>query len=361
MKDNIRVDKSTAGAMILGGAILGGGGGGAIADGKNIANNALSAGFSSIKSCHSLNPDEIIVTVSIVGAPSTGANSLSAQDYARSFELFLDRSKIDVHGIVTNEIGAFAIANGWIQSTQLGIPVIDAPCNGRAHPTGMMGAMGLNRVENYLSMQAVVGGNSRKGTHVEAFFSGSLEEVSQKVLQASIKAEGFVAVTRNPVPAAYVLEHGAPGAIYMALSLGRIFHLHRKPEPDVVLSELPSRFHAKVIAHGIVEESNLAMRGGFDVGSFSVESDGKRFETAFCNEYMVLKSGGMRIATFPDLIMTLDAETGMPIISSEIQEGLSIIIFVIPAKHLILGAGVKDPLLYQPIEKCIDKQFQIKT
>lgn len=357
MEDGIRVDRATADTLIMGGAVLGGGGGGTIIDGRNLARNALSAGFFSINSSHSIHPDDIVVTVSIVGAPSVGASSLSPQDYVRSLELFLAKSKIPVHGIITNEIGAFAIANGWIQSTHLGIPVIDAPCNGRAHPTGMMGAMGLNKVDDYLSMQAVVGGDTSDGTRVEEFFSGPLQKVSEKVLQASLSAHGFVAVTRNPVPAAYVIEHGAPGAISMALSLGSIFHTPNTPVTESVLSGLTSRFHADIITRGNVEKAHLMLRDGFDVGSFSIVVDGTVFHITFCNEYMTLEANGVRIASFPDLIMTLDAMTGMPIISSEIHEGSSIIIFVIPARYLILGAGVKDASLYQPIEYLINKKF----
>ena len=49
----------------------------------------------------------------------------------------------------------------------LGIPLIDAPCNGRAHPTGVMGSLNLHRDPNYITTMTCVGGRKELGRHVE--------------------------------------------------------------------------------------------------------------------------------------------------------------------------------------------------
>ncbi len=76
----IKVDKVTAEAAILGGAILGGGGGGWLEEGKRLAEFALAHGFASIFPLEALNPDELLLTVSAVGAPSARQAKLSPED-----------------------------------------------------------------------------------------------------------------------------------------------------------------------------------------------------------------------------------------------------------------------------------------
>ena len=70
--------------------------------------------------------------------------------------------------------GGEATVNGWLQAAVLGLPLVDLPCNGRAHPTGVMGSMNLHKITDYKTVQACVGGNPETGSHVECFF----EEVS---------------------------------------------------------------------------------------------------------------------------------------------------------------------------------------
>ncbi len=47
--------------------------------------------------------------------------------------------------------------NGWLEASMLGIPLIDAPCNGRAHPTGVMGSLNLHRDPNYITTMTLCG------------------------------------------------------------------------------------------------------------------------------------------------------------------------------------------------------------
>ena len=81
----------------------------------------------------------------------------------------------------------------------LGIPLIDAPCNGRAHPTGVMGSLNLHRDPNYITTMTCVGGRKELGRHVECTVTGSIDHCSKLVRAAAVEAGGLVAVIRNPV------------------------------------------------------------------------------------------------------------------------------------------------------------------
>ena len=81
------------------------------------------------------------------------------------------------------------------------------------------------------------------------------------------------------------------------------------------------------------------------------------FETTFWNEYMTLESRGERLATFPDLIMTLDAGSGLPVTTAEVKEGQTVILFVVPADRLILGEGMRCMELMEEIEPVVGKKI----
>ncbi|MBB6283607.1 DUF917 family protein [Geobacillus subterraneus] len=199
---SIQLNHRTLEAAVLGGAVLGGGGGGWIEEGMRIGRLALEVGQPQLITIDDLQDDDLLVTVSNVGAPAAKDQYVKPVHYLRSLELLIQNLERRVHGIITNENGAGTMINGWFQSAVTGIPVVDAPCNGRAHPTGSMGSMNLSELDDYVSVQAAVGGKGRN--YVEISASGSLDKISSLIRKVSVDAGGTVAVTRNPVRAAYV-------------------------------------------------------------------------------------------------------------------------------------------------------------
>jgi len=355
---NIIIDNIIVESALIGGAILGGGGGGWIEEGKKLASLALEKGFSEILSLDFLDPSSLLLTVSAVGAPSAGPAHLLPEDYVRAVELFLEKSQAEISGLISSEIGGLAIVNGWFQSASLGIPVVDAPADGRAHPLGLMGSMGLHKIKDYISQQAVVG-RTREGRLVETFLVGSIEETARTTRELAAELSGLVAVARNPVEAGYVRDHGAPGAIRQAISLGKLFKEKRLAGLDSqkIMASILDFLGEGNFFRGKVKKYILCQKEGFDLGLIQIESSSGEYELTFWNEYMTLEKGRERLATFPDLIMTFEAETASPLISAAIKEGMEIIVLSVPAQRLILGAGVKDPLLLKKIETTIDREI----
>ncbi len=82
-------------------------------------------------------------TVSALGAPAAPEKFVKPMDYVRTVETITDFLGIPVYGLITNEMGGLSSVNGLTHSAVLGIPVMDASCNGRAYPMAAMGAMSL--------------------------------------------------------------------------------------------------------------------------------------------------------------------------------------------------------------------------
>ncbi|MGQ9579306.1 MAG: S-methyl thiohydantoin desulfurase domain-containing protein, partial [Candidatus Aminicenantales bacterium] len=349
------VDETVAEAAIIGGAILGGGGGGWVEEGRRLAQFALKEGFREILPLEAFEPGKNILTVSAVGAPSAGADVLLPEDYVRAVELFLEKSSQEICGLMSSEVGAMAVANGWVQSAYLGIPAVDAAANGRAHPLGLMGSMGLHREKGFVSRQAAVGRRPSTGTQVERFFEGSIEETSQAVRNMAAELGGMVAVARHPIPADYIRQNGAPGAIGHAVSLGRAYQAQSKYSPLHSISAVKDKFGVGIILTGRVKKVRVSQNAGFDVGQVAVETKEGEAELRFLNEYMTLELNKLRLATFPDLIMTFEAGSAMPLITAAVKKDIEVFILTVPAAKLILGAGVNDPDLLGRLESVIGK------
>lgn len=353
----MRIDEKMVEAAVSGGAILGGGGGGWIDEGLRLGHFAWKSGFRDIRSIETVADDAMLLTVSGVGAPSAGSHALAPEDYVRAVELFLEKTRARVSGFISSEVGALGVVNGWVQSAALQIPVVDAPANGRAHPLGLMGSMGLHRLADYVSRQTAVGGKREGGNRVEAFFEGPLAEVSAKVREVAVNAGGMVAVARNLISAGYVRKNGAPGAITMARQLGDIWLERRKAGPKGTLKAIYDFLGAGFMVEARVDEITLRTEGGLDVGMIHLRTPIDSYELTFWNEYMTLERNRRRLATFPDLIVTFDANTATPLISVQIKEGQDAAVIAVPAARLILGEGMRDDLLLGQVEVAIGKEI----
>ncbi|MGI6632465.1 MAG: DUF917 domain-containing protein [Bacillota bacterium] len=371
-------------AAVAGGSFYGGGGGGSPALGLRLGRLAL--GLESEKPLHragasgaeapspgasgrpgrpwmisldEVPDDAILLTVSAVGSPAGKGHHAGPEEYARAVDLFCRQTGIKVAGLITNECGGLATVNGWIQSAATGLPIVDAPCNGRAHPTGTMGSMGLHLDPHYESLQTVVGGSREDGTYLEVLIRGNLEFAGNVVRQAAAQAGGLVAVARNPVTAAYARDYGAIGAVAKCVEVGR--EMISAPSAEARIAATARASGGTVAVRGVVAKKELVSAGGFDTGTLVVkdEDSGENYEITFWNEYITLERLGAaesRLATFPDLIATIDAESGYPVSSADVKEGQRVAVVTVPASMLLLGAGVKDPGLYAAVERTVGKE-----
>lgn len=343
--------------LVIGGALLGGGGGGDPEKGRRFAQAALSLGTPELIPLEAMPPDATVVTVALVGAPAAEEQYVEPEDLARSLRLLQETFGVRIDAINGNENGGFASVNGWVQSALLGIPVVDAPCNGRAHPTALMGAMGLHRVPGYLSRQSAVGGAGRR--RLEMAVSGSVEIASAMVRHASVQAGGVVAVARNPVSAAYLAAHGAPGALAMARRVGEAMLAAMPSGGEAVWSAAADVLGGRVVDVGTVLQVSMETSGGFDRGTVTVRG-ARTWEITVWNEYMTLEDDGDREATFPDLIATLD-ERGMPRTSAELRQGMTVAVLAAPRERLLLGAGVRDRELLDAAGAAVGKDLRRRT
>jgi DUF917 family protein len=346
------MDREVVQSAAYGGALLGGGGGGSISEGLQLGQLALEVGRPRLVNLDELGDEAILITVSAVGAPAAKDQYLEPIHYVQALQLLIEHLDDPVAGLITNENGGLATLNGWFQSAVTGIPVVDAPCNGRAHPTGAMGSMGLDGVDGYVSQQAVVGGDPNAHRHVRFYAEGSLDSVAHLVRQAAVEAGGLIAVARNPVTVAYARERAAPGALRQATEIGRALLAAESP-----LDAAQAACHllgGEVVCQASVQRVAIQTQGGFDVGQIELQGG---YVLTFWNEYMTLEREGQRLATFPDLIATLSTDEIRPLTSAEIKDGQEVYLIQVPKEGLRLGAGMRRPELFQIAEEAVGKEM----
>ena len=337
--------------LSLGAQVLGGGGGGSAEQGLRSAAAALEMGPVELLPAEALPEEALVATVSGVGAPSRGGAMYTSAHYLRALELLEQRLGQSVAAFLPSEMGGNAAFGPFLTAAARGLPLVDAACDGRAHPLGTMGSLGLTRVPEYLSLQAACGGSQADGTYTELACAGSVAAAAGLCRKAADLAGGRVAVVRNPVTAGYLRRTGALGAYTQALALGRAMETAAPADrPEAAMEVLGGR----VVLRGRVTECRLVSEGGLDHGEAVVEG-GRRYRLTFYNEYMTLEDGEERLATFPDLITTFDTAAGAVVTTAGLREGMEITVTAADRRRLLLSAGVRDEALYAPLEQIVDR------
>ena len=215
----MKLTKTIGKEILLGSWFLGGGGGGLPEGGEAVLEQVLQTGEVVFRDVAELSDDEVIVTASLVGSPASTTSCIKDVHYRQVYDWFCLNNQKPLSAVVTNEPGGHSVTNGWMLSAITGLPMLDAACNGRAHPTGVMGAMGLNAIPDYRSLQTAAGGDGPREIGITA--TGTVDGTSQMVRMAAVQAGGYVTVLRNPVTAAYFRENASVGVVSQARMIGQ--------------------------------------------------------------------------------------------------------------------------------------------
>ena len=349
----LKIDESSIEALAIGGLILGGGGGGGMAGGIANAKQSLTDNKSpNIIKVEDLPAQATVLTISAVGAPSSTDQYVETEDFVKIVELFEKNYDVKVDAVITNEMGGGSSFNAFLPSALKGIPMVDASCNGRAHPLGTMGAMGLAEMPNYVTQQTAVGGNPAKNQTVQLVTQGSVQATSTLVRQAAVEAGGLVVVARNPVSKEFILENAALGTLTQSYEVGEAFLKGTTPREKV--ENVAEYLEGSLVCEGVVEDFELRMTGGLDEGKFTINDQGDAYTLFIWNEYMAMDKNGERQNTFPDLLMSFDQETGLPVTTAELKAGQAIFVLQVPYQKLALGGGMYEASGYKKIEETLN-------
>ena len=338
------ITKDDVKALAIGGTILGGGGGGSPENGLLEGYLALELGKVELWSPEGAIPEWKVITSAALGAPTQRGNT-KPMHFIRAAQLLRDIG-VDFQGIIAAENGGRNSFGGWMIAAALELPVVDTPGDGRAHPTALMGSMGLHKTK-YDSVKVGV----TEGSAVVSW--GSLQTTGAAIRAQAGYMKALVAMVRDPVPVSYTLEHGAPGAIKLAIDLGYKY-LEAGDSPDKRVRAATDFLGGELICMAEIVEKPIEAKGGFDVGVMKLVSGSDVWELSYVNEYMTLEKDGKRLATFPDLMTTFN-EQGEPKTSAALEKGQTIYLVNVPKEKIPVGDGNRYADAYEPIEEALGK------
>ncbi len=345
------LDLNAVQAAVAGGSVLAAGGGGWVQHGILVGTTAVQYGTPRLVTLEELDPDALLATVSAIGAPAAAGWEMRPGDYVRALELLIEAVDEPIVGTVTAQNGSSTTCNGWVASAVLGTVVVDAAGDGRAHPTGKMGSFGLAADDDYRTVQAVAGGNRSQNRYLEVVTRGTVRHTADVLRTASEQSGGFIAAARNPLPASFVAQHAAVGAISFALSLGESILAAEPDGADSVIETTAEHLRGRILVRGRVRRRELRTENAFDIGAIDVGE----LELGFVNEYLTAESAGERLATFPDVLATLSLATGRIISIADIREGDEVAVLHVPTAQIPLGDGVREPSVYPEVEAMLGK------
>lgn len=250
------VNSSDIQKIALGSLILGGGGGGNVQEGLETADKALQLDQVELLSLSDISDrDGVVLTISGVGSPASETAFYSDEVYEKILQLVQTQLKQDIIGFIPCEMGGSSSFEPFIPAALLKLPLINSACDGRAHPFGIMGSLGLGK--------------------------------------------------------------------------------------------------------GTVSKYTLQTENALDHGHFVIDTCDGLCKMYFFNEYMALERDGIRLHTFPDLLLTVYAATGQVLSTAEIDEGREVIIFAAPKEKLRLGKGLRYRSTYRRIEEILKIDMQV--
>ncbi|HEY9279022.1 MAG TPA: DUF917 family protein [Eoetvoesiella sp.] len=340
-----QIDQTDIEAAITGGLILSAGGSGRarVAQNRAFAQRACAAGPLNLISIDDLDPKTEVLISTAVGAPGGGKHLADPDHAVLAAKNLIHASGAKIGAVMPGHVpGIYA----WLLAAELGVPLLDAACNGRGHPTVRMGSLGLSSQPLVQLYQAGV------GAALQITVRGNTLATSALLRAAAIQAGGLIMACRGPLEAGFVASAAARGAITFQLDLGKAVLAAGNDAHGRITAALQFS-GGKLLAQGTVVGNNVVYQDGFDVGQVIVrdEKSGSTLELGVCNEFMTANLDGCRVSTFPDLQASIDPASGQVMAISEMQVGTRVSILTVAKSKLPMGPGIFDPAVYPDVEQ----------
>jgi uncharacterized protein len=341
-------------AGLVGGLFLSAGGSGkrAVEKNRGLGRMALEYGGVRLVGLDQLDPGAIVITATAVGAPGFANWAIRPRDAINSARRLVEQLDKPPVGVICGHVPGF---NAWLVAAALGLDYVDAAANGRGHPTVKMGGMGLASRLDLSITQVACSGSAAEQSEFAIVAKGDIVRTSNVMRQAAVINGGLIYAARGPLTAGFIKENGAAGAITFQLDLGRAMLAAEGADRIGATVEF---LGGELLVEGEVTQNNVTYGGGFDLGQMIVRGGNGDAVLGVYNEFMTADFRDKRVATFPDMIGTLDPQTGEPVSISESQPGSRVAVIIAHRSKFPIGKGALDPAVFPEVEKAMNVDLQ---
>jgi len=326
-----RLDESDILALELGAGILGTGGGGNPYLVKLRALELLKTEHRmEVIPLDAIDEEAKVVPLGGIGAPVVGVERIKeGKEGSRAVRALEDHLGFKADAIACQEIGGANSLEPLIIAAQLGLPVVDADGMGRAFPEMQMTTYSIYGHSSTPSAMADPHGN------IVIFEKAVSEVVHERMARAMVVAQGGSStLALAPMSGAFMKTAAIPGSYSTAVSLGRSAMKARAGGRDV-LAAICDACAGRLAFKGKITALKRDIEGGFVRGDIAIAGFdawcGQAGQIEMQNEYLVFRRGGVDEIVVPDLIVVLDAETGLPLSTDMLRYGQRIAVLALPA------------------------------
>ncbi|MBR2576051.1 MAG: DUF917 domain-containing protein [Firmicutes bacterium] len=308
--------------IALGAALLGAGGGGDPYIGKLIAIGAVrEKGPAVLIDPEELEDDAQVLAIAMMGAPTVLAEkAIGGNEYRTLMNMmtqFLGRS---VDAIYPIEAGGVNSMLPIAASAHLGIPIVDADGMGRAFPELQMVTFTIGGIDS-----CPMALTDEKGNCVlyRTISNKWTEELARSV---TMSCGGAVSVALYPMSGKQMKEYGVLNILTRSQKLGEAIRTVKNQDSGLSPEEHFLRFsEGYKLFRGKITDVRRETRGAFNFGRVLLdgtgEYKGRSAYVDFQNENLLACVDGEILATVPDLICIVDAETFSPVTTDALKYG----------------------------------------
>ena len=316
-------------ALSLGAAVLGTGGGGDPYIGKLLARQAITElGPVTVLEPADIADDAICAMSAVMGAPTVLVEKLPGGDeQARAFRALERHLGQSITHVICAEVGGLNSMLPIVAAARLGLPLVDCDAMGRAFPEIQMSTPTLSNIAAAPMALADEKGNT---VLIEAIDNHWTERLARS---ACIDMGACAYIALYVQTGAQVKEAMIGGTLGLAEDVGRAVLDARAAKVDVT-QVVAGRLGGIRLFEGKISDVQRRTEAGFALGQVVVDGSGpdkgSELQIRFQNENLVATCDGEVVATVPDLIIVLEAETGQPITTEELRYGYRVVVIGAP-------------------------------
>ncbi|MDF2705008.1 MAG: hypothetical protein K0R62_660 [Nonomuraea muscovyensis] len=312
-----------------GAAILGAGGGGDPHLGRLLAENMIDRyGPVTTVALEDVPDDAFVVPVAIMGAPTVIVEKPpSGDELARALYAVEAVAGRKVTHVACLEAGGLNSMTPIIAAATSGLPLIDGDGMGRAFPELQMVLATLDGIAATPMAMVDEKGNT---VSLETIDNPWAERLARS---ATVDMGCSASIALYPMTGPQARRALVPNTLSQALWIGGTITRCREEHRDVART-LAAELDGVVLFTGKVADVVRQTSGGFARGSARLDGigtdSGSRMVLSFQNEHLVADMDGEVVASVPDLICVLDADTGEPVTTEAMRYGFRVVVLALP-------------------------------
>ncbi|MFN8661226.1 MAG: DUF917 domain-containing protein [Thermomicrobiales bacterium] len=313
-----------------GSAVLGTGGGGDPYLGKLAAIQAMERfGPLQLADINELPDDMLVAFPFAIGSPVPFLERITmTKELVTAYHAMCRYMGKTIGAVMSAEIGGMNSVLPFAVGRELGLPVIDGDCMGRAYPEIQLVTLTLY---GHSASPLAVADEHGNVTVVDTVDNTWAEKIARPVaVEMGAISGGF----GYPVTVKDLKEAAILGTVSFAEEIGKAIRLAQQSHADPVDAALETTGGFRLFVGRIVDVARKTQKG-WALGETRISGvdayDGREMTVRFQNEHLVAIENDEIVASVPDLIAILDTERGEPITTENLRYGFRVTVIGIPS------------------------------